>query len=105
MALPTLVTKVDKLKPYNVPSKDSGGTFELVNLLDLASAIRWSVCMLHWLYGRAAACRTVSDIIPKEKSNGLPVFTQALRLVPFSMPDHWSGPRLCEDLPGQYIWL
>ena len=43
----------------------------------------------------------VSDIIPKEKSNGPPVFTQALRLVPFTMPDHWTGPRLCEDLPGQ----
>lgn len=56
------------------------------------------------LYGPAtAACRTVSDIIPKEKSNGLPVFTQALRLVPFTMPDHWSGPRLCEDLPGDAL--
>ncbi|KAL3146696.1 hypothetical protein ABBQ32_000920 [Trebouxia sp. C0010 RCD-2024] len=41
-----------------------------------------------------------ADVIPKEKGNGLPVFSQALRLVPFTMPDHWSGPRLCEDLPG-----
>ena len=76
-----------------------------MQMFNLASAA-WSVCVLHWLYGQtAAACRTVSDIIPKERSNGLPVFTQALRLVPFSMPDHWSGPRLCEDLPGQYISL
>ncbi len=40
------------------------------------------------------------ELIPKEKVAGLPVFTQALRLVPFTMPEHWSGSRLCEDLPG-----
>ena len=44
--------------------------------------------------------RPLLELIPKEKVAGLPVFTQALRLVPFTMPEHWSGPRLCEDLPG-----
>lgn len=58
---------------------------------------------MHWLDQEAATtvCRGGADVIPKEKGNGLPVFSQALRLVPFTMPDHWSGPRLCEDLPGQ----
>ena len=44
--------------------------------------------------------RPLSELVPKEKVGGLPVFTQALCLVPFTMPEHWSGPRLCEDLPG-----
>lgn len=44
--------------------------------------------------------RPLLELIPKERVAGLPVFTQALRLVPFTMPEHWSGPRLCEDLPG-----
>ncbi len=49
-------------------------------------------------------CRPLTELVPKEKVGGLPVFAQALRLVPFTMPDHWSGPRLCEDLPGDSDW-
>ena len=49
--------------------------------------------------------RPLLELIPKEKVAGLPVFTQALRLVPFTMPEHWSGPRLCEDLPGLLHFL
>ena len=56
----------------------------------------------YYTYGHCnlLLCRPLLELIPKEKVAGLPVFTQALRLVPFAMPEHWSGPRLCEDLPG-----
>ena len=58
-------------------------------------------------------CRPLAELIPKERLGGLAVFSQALRLVPYILPDNWSGPRICEDLPGQgaqhlscpnYLW-
>ena len=69
-------------------------SWHAVHLWAMLKLVRVQQC------AECAECRMVPDIIPKEKSSGLPVFTQALRLVPYTMPDHWSGPRLCEDLPG-----
>ena len=51
--------------------------------------------------GCAVDCRPLSELIPKERLGGLAVFSQALRLVPYIMPDYWTGPRICEDLPGK----
>lgn len=47
-------------------------------------------------------CRPLLELIPKERYGGLAVFSQALRLVPYIMPDHWTGPRICEELPGSH---
>ena len=104
LATPNLATKVNNCSLLICQAKTQMADCILELILFEYCKCHLSVSLLlNCLYGQAAAaCRSVSDLIPKEKSNGLPVFTQALRLVPFSMPDHWSGPRLCEDLPGQY---
>lgn len=58
-------------------------------------------CQLYFgSYRTLNTSKPLSESIPKERVGGLPVFSQALRLIPYIMPDHWNGPRLCEDLPG-----
>ncbi len=38
---------------------------------------------------------------PQMRVSGLNVFTAALRCVPYIVPEHWTGSRLMEDLPGK----
>ena len=45
-------------------------------------------------------CRQPMELIPRERAPGLPVFAIALRCVPYIMPEHWAGGRVCDDLPG-----
>ncbi|KAL0053523.1 hypothetical protein WJX82_006983 [Trebouxia sp. C0006] len=81
------------LDAYGIPSEVTKVSLVLAKVLQQCQVFFGS-------YRTVNTNKPLLELIPKEKVAGLPVFTQALRLVPFAMPEHWSGPRLCEDLPG-----
>ena len=46
-------------------------------------------------------CRTLAEGLQKDKLPGLPVFTTALRCLPYVLPDSWDAARIATELPGR----
>ncbi|KAK9867850.1 hypothetical protein WJX84_002781 [Apatococcus fuscideae] len=51
-------------------------------------------------YRSVGTVKSLSEVIPKERAPGLPVFRQALACVPFILPEHWANGKLVDELPA-----